>query len=154
MLLYPLSYSAKIEIVVYLVKIIMGAEVGFEPTLSYFDRRQTIVVVFTPFECKNATRLQHFPWLCTRVSYIHRNRYRWKSPLLAKLKLIFLWFTVPYPILLHWNQPLAEATVLRHSFIESLVHFIKNKLRHGEHIHINLFNLYRSRRTLLRVLFS
>ena len=34
MLLYPLSYSAKVEIVVYLVKIIMGAEVGLEPTLS------------------------------------------------------------------------------------------------------------------------
>jgi hypothetical protein len=72
-----------------------------------FDRRQTIVVVLTPFECKNATRLQYFPLLRTHISYIHHSRYKWKSPLLTKLELIFLRLTIPYSFFLR------EASLLR-----------------------------------------
>ena len=68
-----------------------------------FDRRQTIVVVLTPFECKNATRLQCFPSHCTHISYIHHSRYKWKSPLTAKSRTILLpvaYHTLFYPFAL------------------------------------------------------
>ena len=62
----PLSYARIYEF--------MGRAVGFEPTLSYVDSRQTLIVVLTSFERKNATRLRvlSFAFVLTRL--IHHSR--------------------------------------------------------------------------------
>ena len=94
---------------------------GLEPILSYFDRRQTNVVVFIPFENKNATRLQCFPFASYLHSYNHHSNYRWKSPLFAKLELFFfLRFTVPQSILLR------ETSLLRKPPISDIYPLIGN----------------------------
>ena len=52
----------------------MGRAVGFEPTLSYVDSRQTLIVVLTPFERKNATRLRELSFAFVLTRLIHHSR--------------------------------------------------------------------------------
>ena len=132
----------------------LGRGTGLEPALSYFDRRQTIVVVLFPFEKKNTTRLQCFPFASYLHCYIHRSKYNWETPLPAKARTKF---PVVYRTLF-FSFALRPVTCgdsnLKHLFIDYFIHLLKNKLEHGEHIHKNLFNSCRSRRTVLGVLIS
>ena len=53
---------------------LMGRPVGLEPTLSYIDSRQTLIVVLTSFERKNATRLRELSFAFVLARFIHHSR--------------------------------------------------------------------------------
>ena len=85
-------------------------------------------------------------------SYIYHSGYRWESLLFAKAWTILLpsvYRTLSYLFALK-PAPCGSHS-LNQSVLESVCHFVKNKLGHGARIHRHLFSIYRSRLELRRV---